>query len=86
MAGEVEERGRRADLVAEEHDGALALGVDKHRGVGVSVLKGFYAFGGEALVDVASAVPQDHRAARDRIDVGSEVAVGAEYDFLVGGE
>ncbi len=59
--------------------------MDKHGCVGELFLEFYYAFGGETLVDVACAVPEQHVAAGAGVDVCSEVAVGTEYDFGVGG-
>ena len=78
--------GGGSDDVGERRHRSLAFRVYEHFGIGMFRLQCQEFLGGETLVDVASPVPKEHVAARDAVDVGSEVAVGTEDEWLVLGE
>ena len=73
----------RADEIRDLDDGLFALRMGDDLRVGILFLQFYNLFEGELLVDVAGAVPEEHLAACDAVDVVAEVAVRTENDFRV---
>lgn len=79
----LQQGGCRAHNVGNLEHRSLAFGVCQHQCVGILLLQFHNLFHRELFVHVACAVPQQHVAASDGVDIVAQIAVGAEDDFLV---
>ena len=86
LHGIPQQSGGAAYNVGQFQHGTLTLGMCQHFGLRMSGLQLENFGSGEALVNVARAIPKQHFASRYGVKVCPEVAVGTEDDFLVGGE
>ena len=78
-----EENGRRAHLVGHESNRTLALGMNKHRSIGMFGLEASDILHAEAFMHMTGAIPQQHVAAGYGIYVSAEIAVGTENQLCI---
>jgi len=83
LHGILQHHSRRSFHVGNGEHRTLTLQMCHHDGTGMLLLQLRYSLHGELLVNVASAVPQQHVASGHRVDVRPEVMVRTEYYLLI---
>ena len=79
----LQQHSSRTHHVGKRHHRSFTLRMHKHLSSRMLLLQSYYLLCREALMHVASAVPQQHVSSRHTVDIRAEVVVRTEDQLLV---